>query len=116
MPIGLQSAFALVAGSITLLLPDTPRWYYARGRIQEGDETVSQLLDAPLDDSRVIAMRETILATIALEESEKDRGFRILDLLWDRSDLRAGRRLRISFMILSIQQMMGMFRTPRPPS
>lgn len=92
---------------MTLLLPDTPRWYYVRGRIEEGDETVSRLIDAPIDDPRVHHMRESILASIALEESSKERGFHILDLVWDRSDLRVGRRIRISFLILAIQQMMG---------
>lgn len=90
-----------------LLLPDTPRWYYARGRTQEADETVGLLLDAPVDDPRVQVMRESILASIALEESSRERGFRLVDLIWDRSDLRIGRRIRISFLILAIQQMMG---------
>ncbi|KAH6663991.1 general substrate transporter [Plectosphaerella plurivora] len=107
IPIGLQCLFATVAGSMTLLLPDTPRWYYVRGRIQEGDETLSRLIDTPIDDPRVHHMRESILASIALEESSKERGFHILDLVWDRSDLRVGRRIRISFLILAIQQMMG---------
>ncbi|KAL2112381.1 hypothetical protein VUR80DRAFT_7736 [Thermomyces stellatus] len=106
-PIALQILFALCAGGIMLLLPDTPRWYYARGRTQEADETVGLLLDAPVDDPRVQVMRESILASIALEESSRERGFRLVDLIWDRSDLRIGRRIRISFLILAIQQMMG---------
>ncbi|EOO01375.1 putative sugar transporter stl1 protein [Phaeoacremonium minimum UCRPA7] len=107
IPIGLQILFAVCAGGLTLLLPDTPRWYYARGRIAEGDETLGRLIDAPLDDHRVQNMKHAILASIALEEEDKDRGFKILDLFWDRSDLRVGRRIRISFLILAIQQMMG---------
>lgn len=51
-------------------------------------------------------MKESILASIKLEESD-ERQFRILDLIWDRTNLRAGRRIRISFLILAIQQMMG---------
>lgn len=75
--------------------------------MQEGDETAGQLLDAPVDDPRVQDMRNSILASIALEESDSERGFRLIDLIWDRSDLRVGRRIRISFLILAIQQMMG---------
>ncbi|KAG7150209.1 Major facilitator superfamily transporter mfsA like protein [Verticillium longisporum] len=107
VPIGLQVIFALCAGGLVLLLPDTPRWYYARGRIEEGDETIGRLLDAPIDDPRVLEIKHSILASIALEESSPERGFQITDLLWDRSDLRVGRRIRISFLILAIQQMMG---------
>jgi hypothetical protein len=53
-------------------------------------------------------MRDEILASIKLEDEDEHK-FNPLDLFWDRSDLRAGRRIRISFMILSLQQMMGMF-------
>jgi hypothetical protein len=90
-----------------MLLPDTPRWYYARGRIAEGDETTSRLIDCDIDDERVIHMRNAILSSIALEESSPERPFQVTDLFWDRSDLRVGRRIRISFLILAIQQMMG---------
>jgi hypothetical protein len=98
----------LIAGGGMLLLPDTPRWYYARGRYAEGDAVLCRLHDAPLDDPAVQNMKQGILASIKLEEV-KENGFQLLDLIWDRSDLRSGRRIRISFMILSLQQMMGLF-------
>lgn len=91
-----------------LLLPDTPRWYYAKGRIEEADKTVCNLFDAEIDDPRVQDMKQSILASIRLEEQD-EHGFRILDLIWDTSDLRVGRRIRISFLILALQQMMGLF-------
>ncbi|KAB5531367.1 general substrate transporter [Coniochaeta sp. 2T2.1] len=105
-PIGLQVVFALVAGGLTLLLPDTPRWYYAKGFESKGDATLARLLDSPLDDPRLLDMKQSILASIKLEEAD-ERGLRIIDLIWDNTDLRAGRRIRISFFVLSIQQMMG---------
>ena len=89
------------------LLPDTPRWYYAKGRIEEADKTVCSLLDADVDDARVQEMKQSILASIRLEEQD-ERGFRIMDLIWDTSDLKVGRRIRISFLVLALQQMMGM--------
>lgn len=91
-----------------LVLPDTPRWYYAKGRLEEGDRVVCNLYDAKSDDPRVQEMRQSILASIRLEEQD-EHSFRLLDLIWDRTSLRAGRRIRISFMILAIQQMMGKF-------
>ncbi|KAH8587092.1 general substrate transporter, partial [Bisporella sp. PMI_857] len=106
-PIAFQTVFALIAGGGMLLLPDTPRWYYARGRYAEGDVVLCRLYDAPLDDPAVQNMKQGILASIKLEEV-KENGFQLLDLIWDRSDLRSGRRIRISFMILSLQQMMGL--------
>lgn len=87
-------------------LPDTPRWYYAKGRNQEGDDVLSRLHDRPLDDPAVQEMKQEIMATIKLEEEEENK-FNVLHLFWDTTDLRAGRRIRISFLVLSIQQMMG---------
>ena len=56
-------------------------------------------------------MKSEIMASIKLEAEEENK-FNPLDLIWDRSDLKAGRRIRISFLILSIQQMMGKLSLP----
>ncbi len=105
-PIAFQACFATVSIVGMFFLPDTPRWYYAKGRTAEGDDVLSRLHDRPHDDPDVQAMRDEILASIKLEEEDEHK-FNPLDLIWDRSDLRAGRRIRVSFLILSIQQMMG---------
>jgi hypothetical protein len=105
-PIAFQACFASVSIIGMWFLPDTPRWLYARGRENEADEVVMRLHDRPREDSRVQAMRQEILASIRLEDEDEHK-FNLLDLLWDKSDLRAGRRIRISFLVLSIQQMMG---------
>ena len=88
------------------ILPDTPRWYYAKEMTEQGDDVLMRLHDAPLHDQAVQDMRLEIMASIALEEEEHNK-FSLLSLVWDNTDLRAGRRIRISFMILSLQQMMG---------
>jgi len=105
-PIAFQAFFAMISLCGLLFLPDTPRWYYAKGRNAEGDDVVMRLHDRPLDDPQVQAMINEILAAIKLEDQDEHK-FNPLDLIWDRSDLRAGKRIRISFMILSLQQMMG---------
>lgn len=105
-PIAFQGFFAILSGAGMLFLPDTPRWYYAKGRNGEGDDVLYRLWDRPLDDPHVQGMRSEILASIKLE-AEEEHKFNVMDLVWDRSDLRAGKRIRISFLILSIQQMMG---------
>lgn len=87
-------------------LPDTPRWYYAKDKTEQGDNVLMRLHDAPIDDPAVQDMKLEILASIALEEEDHNK-FSLLSLIWDNTDLRAGRRVRISFMILSLQQMMG---------
>ncbi|CAI7672880.1 unnamed protein product [Penicillium crustosum] len=106
IPIGLQAVFAIISVYGMLLLPDTPRWYYATNRIEEGDNVLARLHGLPLDNDRVQAQKEEIQASIRLEESEKSK-FNMSLLLWDTTDLRIGRRIRIAFLILSIKQMMG---------
>ena len=105
-PIAFQAFFATVSLIGMLVLPDTPRWYYAQGREASGDDVLMRLHDLPLEHEKVQEMKSEILASIKFEEEEKNK-FRLLDLIWDRSEIRAGRRIRIAFMILSIQQMMG---------
>lgn len=89
-----------------LILPDTPRWYYAQGRYKEADSVLSRLHDLPIDHEDVQLQRKEIMDSIELEEHEENK-LSIKTLLWDNTELRVGRRIRISFMILSIQQMMG---------
>lgn len=87
------------------LLPDTPRWYYARGRYEEGDNILARLHDCPVTDKVVQDMRQSIISSIEFEGESKS--FSVLDLFWDRTELRVGHRIRVAFLLLSMQQMMG---------
>lgn len=91
-----------IAGFI--FLPDTPRWYYARGRHEEGDSVLARLHELPPDHKDVLAVKTQILE--AIEEESKTK-FNPLLLLWDNSPYQIGRRLRTSFLILFVQQLMG---------
>jgi MFS family permease len=51
-------------------------------------------------------MRKEIVDSIELEDEEENK-FKLISLIWDRTPLRAGRRIRIAFLVLSLQQMMG---------
>jgi hypothetical protein len=104
-PIALQCLFAAISFSMMILLPDTPRWYYSRGRYQEADEVLQSLHNLRLDSEPVQNQKQEILDTIAMESTHAR--INLMDLLWDRSKLKTGRRLRIAFLILAIQQNMG---------
>ncbi|RFU26082.1 hypothetical protein B7463_g10251, partial [Scytalidium lignicola] len=112
-PIALQSAFATISALGIFFCPDTPRWYYARGRLEEGDRTLARLHGVydqqrqEYDDHFAMqAMKREIFQSIQIE-SEQENHLSWISLIWDNTPLRVGRRIRISFMILSIQQMMG---------
>lgn len=104
-PISLQSFFTLLSFLGMLVLPDTPRWYYSRGRNEDGDKVLSQLFALPVEAEEVQRMRGDILDTIKLESAEGRIQWR--DWFWDRSELQSARRVRTSFLILSFQQNMG---------
>lgn len=105
IPIALQALFALISFCGMVLLPDTPRWYYARGKMEAGDDVLSRLHALPLDAAPVQRQKREILDTIELEKTHAK--INLLDLVWDRSELKSGLRLRTSFLILAIQQNMG---------
>lgn len=75
-----------------LILPDTPRWYYARGRLDEGDAVLQRLHDLPADHPNVQRQRDEILTTIRLEDEAENR-LSLLSLVWDNTELRVGRRI-----------------------
>lgn len=95
-----------------VFLPDTPRWYYARDRISEGDKTLARLYGLYQESSglqenqEMLALKEDIMQSFQVEDTQDNR-LTLLSLVWDNTPLRVGRRVRISFMILSIQQMNG---------
>ncbi|KAG8158428.1 hypothetical protein KVR01_011550 [Diaporthe batatas] len=105
-PIAFQSVFAIISGLFLLFLPDTPRWYYARERIEEGDIVLALLNDQPVDHPNVQEQKKDILRSIQMEAEDENK-FSLICLVWDNTELRVGRRIRTGFLLLSIQQMMG---------
>lgn len=113
MPIAIQSIFSILSGTSMFLLPDTPRWYYIRDRIEEGDKTLSRLYGVYRKNmtdyssvAEIQSMKSTIMASLRVEE-ESENKLTLLSIIWDNTPLRVGRRIRISFIILGIQQSMG---------
>ncbi|KAF4549764.1 Sugar (and other) transporter-like protein 17 [Elsinoe fawcettii] len=104
VPIAMQACFAIFSTAGLIFLPDTPRWYYARGRIDEGTSVLARLHGLPIDHPNVIAQREEVLASIREESGAK---FNVWLIFWDNSDYQVGRRLRTSFLILFVQQFLG---------
>ena len=109
IPIAVQAFLGAISFSMMLLLPDTPRWYYSKGRYADGDQVLSRLHALPLESEPVQKQKQEILDAIALEDAGGK--INVLDFFWDRSKLKTGRRLRIAFLILTLQQLMGKVAT-----
>ncbi|KAK5679891.1 hypothetical protein LTS10_007839 [Elasticomyces elasticus] len=106
IPLAMQSCFAIFSAGLLAFLPDTPRWYYARGRLDEGDRVLARLYALPVEHESVQMVREEVLASLQ-EEGHTEDQFKWWQLFWDNSDLQFGRRLRTSFLILWAQQFLG---------
>ena len=97
IPLAMQSLFAIFSATLLLMLPDTPRWYYARGRDAEGDSVLARLHALPVEHEAVQFVRQEIKASIEEEAGTGKISFMIL--FWDNTELQYGRRLRTSFLI-----------------
>ena len=67
VPIIFQCVFAFIGGGVMYFLPDTPRWYYARNRWEEGDAVLARLNDTDVQSEKVQNTRTEILASIEAE-------------------------------------------------
>jgi hypothetical protein len=93
----MQACFAIFSAVLLFMLPDTPRWYYARGKEAQGDRVLARLHALPVEHKSVQAVKADILASM---EEENDTGkISIVTLFWDNTELQFGRRLRTSFLI-----------------
>lgn len=72
IPLALQSCFAIFSAVLLFYLPDTPRWYYATGRMEKGDRILARLHSLPVEHEQVQLVREEILST--LREEDEDGG------------------------------------------
>ncbi|KAF2105821.1 MFS transporter [Lophiotrema nucula] len=110
VPIIFQCIFAFFSGGTMWFLPDTPRWYYARNRWEEGDAILARLNDAPVDSERVQHTRREILAAIEAE-MEANSSLRWKDFLTmgivDKTRMKIIRRLCMCFWLPMIREWMG---------
>ncbi|KAL2393150.1 MFS-type transporter oryC [Exophiala dermatitidis] len=110
VPIAFQCVFALIGGTCMFFLPDTPRYYYAKGRHNEGDAALMRLHDAPLDSPKVQATKNEILMTIEAEDEASSSLHWKLFLtsgIIDRTPMKIIRRLCICFWLPMIREWMG---------
>ncbi|CAO1626662.1 unnamed protein product [Parajaminaea phylloscopi] len=78
-PILLQSLFIVAIVAVAMVIPDTPRWYVARGQSHHAATVLARLQGKPVDDDGVQSLLQHIQHTHAHEVSAaKNRGFWIL--------------------------------------
>ena len=93
-----------------LFLPDTPRWYNAQNRREEGDATLAQLADSEVDSDVVQRARQEILAVIEVE-LEASASLRWTDFLsmgiYDKRKMKIIRRFVDLFLVADVEGVAG---------
>lgn len=105
IPLAMQSCFAIFAAVLLFFLPDTPRWYYAKGRNAEGDDVLARLHGLPIEHEQVQLVKSEIMAS--LKEEDEDGKISFWILFWDNTELQFGRRLRTAFWINWVSSHLG---------
>lgn len=110
IPIILQCVFALTSGGCMYFMPDTPRWYYARNRPEQGDDALCRLTDLDVQSPKVQQTRREIMLAIEAEEEARTslRWMSFLSMgVLDKTPLRIVRRLVICFWLPFIREWTG---------
>lgn len=98
----MQCLFAIPAGVIVFFLPDTPRWYYARNKIDQGDAALVQIYGEDIDSEAVQETKRHIMTAIEIELEANAtlhwQHFLTMGIV-DRTQLKIIRRLIICFWL-----------------
>ncbi|KAF7114907.1 hypothetical protein CNMCM5793_000677 [Aspergillus hiratsukae] len=73
-PIAFQAVFGLIATSLILFLPESPRWLVKRDRFQEAHSVISCLEDMP-EDSEVVLHELQLIRDTFVEEQHSSSSF-----------------------------------------
>ncbi|ODN84658.1 hypothetical protein L202_00559 [Cryptococcus amylolentus CBS 6039] len=69
IPIAIQFAWALILGTGLMLLPESPRWYVKKGRVEEATRALSRVRGQPVDSDYI---RDEITEIVANHEYETE--------------------------------------------
>ncbi|EXJ61436.1 uncharacterized protein A1O5_11752 [Cladophialophora psammophila CBS 110553] len=112
-----QLAFQRCAKSQTqatiFLLPESPRWLYARGYVEAANNVLARVYDQTEHSELIQATYAALKAEVDDEEKREEKGFRLFTqcikaMFWDTTDLKLGRRLRLCFLVMMLQEMSGL--------
>lgn len=104
LPLAFQVVFIFVTLCTIFLLPESPRWLYSNGYLEEADDVMARTLRVPVDDPVVLARRAEVLEALKIEQETK---FRLKDIFYDDSAINTSWRIWIGVIIQFLQQLGG---------
>lgn len=104
VPVALQLIFILITLSLSILIPESPRWLASHGKNEWALDVIARLADRSPEDSQVQINYNEILDTVAIERETGSGSWS--DLI--RSDqIKSRRRFLIACGIQAAQQLGG---------
>jgi hypothetical protein len=104
VPIALQAGIAFFTFISILFLPESPRWLYAKGKIEAGDLVISRLRDVPIDSPMVTLTRKTILRVVELEDKGTGGQLNWKHIIYDPTPIKPTRRVMLGELLLLRQK------------
>ncbi|KAF2842057.1 sugar transporter-like protein [Patellaria atrata CBS 101060] len=105
-PVAFQIFWSLLTLAFIWPLPDTPRYYFAKGLPEEGDVVLERMFNQTTSEGPAETAKKDILASLELEKADTAR-LRIKDFFWDTSDLQAARRIRTGVILVGGAYLIG---------
>ena len=105
-PVAFQAFFAILTIAAFWRLPETPRYYYAKGQTSKADTILEQVHGCQLAEVHVQQARDEILASLELERTDSAE-LRLKDFFYDTSSMQSARRIRTGVLLVSIAYLMG---------
>ncbi|KAJ9617978.1 hypothetical protein H2204_013270 [Knufia peltigerae] len=112
-PVAFQAAFCLVTMATIPFLPESPRWLYAHGRDEDGDNVIARIYDVPEDADIVLRTRASLKVEAEIEAANEFQGWRwvvtcVKAIFYDTTEFKIGKRLRLVILISMLQELSGL--------
>jgi MFS family permease len=107
IPIAIQCVFALITLFTIPFLPESPRWLYAKGLIDDGNLVIARLRDIAIDHPIVSSTRAAILEVSHLEDSGESKGLNWRHIFYDPTEIKPTRRIMLGVMLQFLQVFSG---------
>jgi MFS family permease len=104
LPIAFQLVFAVLVIVLLFGVPESPRWLFKKGRVEEGIEVLCCVFDLPPNDPYIVAETNQILRAIEIENAA---GTQKIRALFKNDRLKTRRRVLLAWFALFMNQMSG---------
>lgn len=104
LPLAFQVVFILLTWATIFFLPESPRYLYANGAVEDADNIMARIYAVPVDSAEVTKHRTDVFAAL---EAEKEYNFSLKNLFYDTSPVNTTWRLWLGVLTQLFQQMDG---------